>query len=293
MGYAALRARLRARFELGQHPLRFTGQTVRDAAAMELAFESADGERITGLMLRPEMGERLPAVVVIHAHGNRYEIGARELIEGRPSQPSPIGPALLERGIATVCIDMPCFGGRAGVTEQAAAKAALWRGRSLAGQMLGELSSLLDWMSSEPWIDSRRIGIYGLSMGATLGYWLSAADERVAALAQLCCLADLDALMATGAHDLHGIYLSVPGLPGLARNGVIAGLVAPRPQLVCLGAQDPLTPPDAMEIALTDLREGYAQVPAALHILVDRESSHRETPEMRARVLEFFGRHLA
>jgi hypothetical protein len=136
------------------------------------------------------------------------------------------------------------------------------------------------------------IGLYGLSMGATLGYWLAAVEPRIAALAQLCCLADLDSLIASGAHDLHGIYLTVPGLPALARNGVIAGLVAPRPQLVCLGAQDPLTPPDALGLALADLQAGYAGATGALEVLVDPDAGHVETMAMRDRVLGFLARHL-
>ncbi len=40
-------------------------------------------------------------------------------------------------------------------------------------------------------------------------------------------------------HDLHGIYLTIPGLLEVAGNGEIAGLIAPRPQLICIGDRDP------------------------------------------------------
>jgi hypothetical protein len=158
--------------------------------------------------------------------------------------------------------------------------------------MPGELASQIDHFAADPRIDGRRIGLFGLSMGATLGGWLAAVDLRVAALAQLCCLADMEELIAAGAHDLHGLYLTVPGLPRLARNGVIAGLIAPRPQLVCAGALDRLTPPRALAHALADLHEGYANAPAALKVLVDPESGHVETPAMRRAVLDFFARTL-
>ena len=109
--------------------------------------------------------------------------------------------------------------------------------------MLGELSSAFDWLSARSDVDSARIGVFGLSMGATFGYWLGAAETRIAAVMQLCCFADFAELLRSGAHDLHGIYLTVPGLLDLAGNGEIAGLVAPRPQLICIGDLDPLTPP--------------------------------------------------
>lgn len=151
--------------------------------------------------------------------------------------------------------------------------------------MLGELSSQLDWLESDARFGS--VAIYGISMGATLGYWLAGVDTRVSAVVQLCCLADLDALMASGAHDLHGPYLTIPGLPTLARNGQIAGMIAPRPQLIGLGALDPLTPDDSRGIALGDVAEGYADAPTALSVTVEPNHGHEETPAMRAAVLQF------
>lgn len=281
----ALRRALAARFGIGGVRL---GAVVE--RAVEPGLRALDFGPMAGFLTHPLTPPPWPVVLVIHAHGNRYEIGARELIEGRPALAGPLGPALAARGMAALCLDLPCFGVRAGVSESAAAKAALWRGGSLAGQMLDELAAQVDWLER----DGRfgLIGVYGLSMGATLGYWLAAVEGRIAALAQLCCLADIEALIETGAHDLHGIYLTVPGLPALARNGVIAGLVAPRPQLVCLGGKDPLTPPGALAVALEHLRAGYAGCPAALEVLIDPEVGHVETPAMRARVLDFLAESL-
>ncbi|MBV0911793.1 dienelactone hydrolase family protein [Anianabacter salinae] len=278
-------AALRRHFEIGDHPLAFVTE-----ADGRVRFETLGGEAVDGFLILPDGPGPHPVVLVIHAHGNRHDIGARELVEGRPAAPEPIGPVLRARGIASLCLDLPCFGGRSSAVENAAAKAALWQGRSLAGQMMGELSSQIDWLAADPRFGP--IGVYGLSMGATLGYWLAAVEPRIAALAHLCCLADLDALIATGAHDLHGPYLTIPGLPRTARNGQIAGMIAPRPQLGCFGALDPLTPPGALSIALDDLRAGYAAVPDALEILIDRGVGHVETPQMRARVLSFFSRTL-
>ncbi len=276
---------LRRLFELDAHPLRFVSED-----AGRVVFETASGDPVGGFLCLPDGQGPWPVVIVIHAHGARYDIGARELTGGRPASPDPIGPAFAARGIASLCLDLPCFGDRAHLDESATAKACLWRGRSLAGWMLGELKSQVDWLEN----DSRftAIGVYGLSMGATLGYWLAAVEPRIDALAHLCCLADFAALIEEEAHDLHGIYLTVPGLLNTARNGEIAAMIAPRPQLACLGAQDPLTPPKALGIALDDLRAGYAGVDT-LDILLDPDARHEETPEMRRQVLAFFDQNLA
>ncbi len=282
--------RLTGMFGISGQTLTVIKETPEGPGRVRLACRIG-GAEVSGWLVMPETPPPWPVVLVIHAHGNRYDIGARELIDGRPAQPWPLGPDLTARGMAAVCLDLPCFGERAGVSESSGAKAALWRGGSLAGDMVAELVEQVDWRAG----DARfgRIGVYGLSMGATLGYWLAAIEPRIAALAQLCCPADMETLIASGSHDLHGIYLTVPGLPALARNGEIAGVVAPRPQLVCLGGLDPLTSPDAREVALQDLRAGYAGAEAALEVMLDPAVGHVETVEMRERVLAFLAWALA
>jgi dienelactone hydrolase len=289
--------RLRTLFEIGAHPL--TLEAITDLPALpgtvvqRLTFRTSAGASVRGVLCRPVTDAPGPVVLVIHAHGNRYDIGADELMQGRPALTSPPGPAFARLGFATLCLDMPCFGDRATETESAAAKRALWGGRSLAGQMLGENASALDWLAAQDWVRADRIGVFGISMGATLGYWLAAVDPRVAVLAHQCCLADFGALIASGAHDLHGIYLTVPGLPALASNGVLAGMVAPRPQFIGLGAQDPLTPPEALGIALDEVRAAYAAQGGNLVVHLEPDEGHRETPAMRAALLAFMARELA
>ena len=236
-----------------------------------IGFATAAGEAVEGFLLEPEGGGPAPAILYIHAHGGRYDIGAREVLDGREALAGPIGPELARAGFRVLAIDMPCFGGRAGTQEGAAAKAALWYGRSLAGQMLGELASALDWLAGDPGTDPGRIGVFGLSMGATLGYWLGAVEPRLAAVAHLCCFADFAPLVASGAHDRHGHYLTVPGLLGIASNGEIAGLIAPRPQFVGLGEADALTPPEAVAPALASLRAAYAAAGAEAALRVHLE----------------------
>ncbi len=154
----------------------------------------------------------LPAILYIHAHGGRYTIGSAELTDGRPALQSPLGPVLASMGYLVLSIDLPCFGARAAASESAAAKARLWYGQSLAGQMLGELSAAVGWIASRDDVDRARIGAFGLSMGATFAIWLAAVDQRLGFVAHECCYADFATLVETGAHDRHGIYLVVPGL---------------------------------------------------------------------------------
>lgn len=248
---------------------------------------------VPALYLRPAGPGPFPAVLYCHAHGNRFDTGAEELIRGRPALLSPYGPTLADHGIASLAIDLAPFGARQGEgPEGALAKAALWQGRSLMGRMLTELDAAFGWLAARPDIDATRIATLGLSMGGTHAYWLAALEPRIAACAHLCVFADIAPLVASGAHDLHGPYMTVPGLLAEADMGDVAALVAPRPQFVGLGGADPLTPPAAYEPALVRLRAAYAGQPGALDILIETSTGHVETPLMRRRVLKFLARHL-
>jgi dienelactone hydrolase len=288
---------LKALFEIDRHPLSFeVSKRLPGGSGWQLdrlQFRTRLGEPVRGVLCRPLLQGAVPVVLVIHAHGNRHDIGADELMQGRPALAGPVGPALAALGLASLCLDMPCFGDRAGVTESAASKAALWWGRSLAGQMVAECHSAVDWLTAQPWVRPDRIGVFGISMGATLGYWLAAVDRRVRALAHECCLADFSALIEAGAHDLHGIYLTVPGLLQITSNGQLAGMVAPRAQFIGLGDLDPLTPPDAMARALDEVQAAYAATGGRLVIFREAEHGHVETPAMRAAMLEFMADALA
>ncbi len=277
-------------FEVDRHPLRPVSREQSAAAGIvteQLVFD-ADGEAVRGFLTRPETESSGPAILYIHAHGGAYHIGASELLDGRPALQGPLGRELAVAGYATLAIDMPGFGLRTHASESALAKARLWHGRSLAGQLVGEQASALGWLAAQPFVDAKRIGCFGISMGATLGYWLSAVDARLSCVAHLCCFADFDALIEAGAHDRHSIYLTVPGLLDVASNGVIAGLIAPRPQLICIGDLDPLTPPLAVDRALAEIRRAYAASPEQLVLVRDPDTGHVETPAMRQAVMKFF-----
>ena len=289
---------LRRSFEIGRHGLREVAREVSEAVGHtveRVTFETDAGEPVRGLVTRPPDVVHAPAILYLHAHGGRYGIGADELLDGRPALQSPLGPVLAAMGFVTLAIDMPCFGARATTSESALSKALLWRGKSLAGQMIAEQSAALGWLAAREDVDAGRIGAFGISMGATFGYWLAAVEPRIACVAHLCCYADFAAMIETGAHEGHGIYLTIPGLLNVASNGEIAGLVAPRPQLICIGDRDPLTPPAAVDIALAETRAAYAAAGASDRLILHREqeTGHCESPAMRRAVLAFFASQLA
>lgn len=248
---------------------------------------------VRGILTRPlEVEGRLPAILYGHSHGGRYDIGADELLEGREYLLDPLGPVFARAGYVTLCIDMPVFGKRATVSESSASKALLWHGKGLFGQMLCDHSAALTYLASRPEVDPARIGAFGISMGCTLSYWLAAMDERIAAVAHLCCFADLRTMIELGAHDGHGVYLVVPGLLNETDAGAIGALVAPRPQLICIGEADGLTPPAAVALAWEETSAAYANHPGVLQLVSEPGVKHQETPRMREAALAFFANNL-
>lgn len=269
-----------------------TEEPMGDYVIEHLRFRIGEDE-VRGILTRPSNVEgRQPAILYGHSHGGGYAIGARELLDGREYLVSPLGPVFARAGYVTLCIDMPIFGERATVSESFAAKKLLWHGKSLFGQMLCDHGAALSYLAGRDDVDAGRIGAFGISMGCVLSYWLAAIDKRIAAVAHLCCFADFRTMIELGAHDGHGIYLTVPGLLREADGGTIAGLVAPRPQLICVGEADPLSPPEAVTRAMEDLRPAYAIVPEMLEFLSEPDVGHQETETMRAAVLDFFERRL-
>jgi dienelactone hydrolase len=256
----------------------------------ELRLDLGGDRPVRGLLTRPLAASgRLPGVLYCHAHGAKYGIGAAELTNGWASLIGPYGPLLAGRGFVTLSIDMPTFGERQEPVEDALSKALLWQGKTLMGEMLGDLLAAFEYLAARNDVDLRRIAAFGLSMGATHAFFLGALEPRFNRIAHLCCYADWAALIEIGAHDLHGHYMTVPGLLAKTSIGAIAGMIAPRPQLICVGETDPLTPPEAVTRAYAETLSAYRAAGAedSLRLIVEPDSGHAETPRMREAVLAF------
>jgi len=265
-----------------------------DYVVETLLFEVESGPSVRGFITRPnDATHRHPALLYMHSHGGKYDIGADELLKGH-DYIGPLGPIFARAGYVTLVIEMPLFGTRANFTESALSKALLWRGKTLMGQMLSELSGALSYLAARPDVDPDRIGGFGMSMGCTHGFMLAALDDRIKAVAHLCCFADYDVLIDLGAHDRHGHYMTIPGMLAETSVGEICGAIAPRPQLICIGEADDLTPPSAVYKARVETETAYSVVghPEALTIFIEPGVKHQETPAMREKVLGFFRENL-
>ncbi len=151
---------------LSEQPLR---------AGRRLNLELRTGEEpIPGALLLPSSASataRVPAVLLLHGLTADKEMMART-----------IGLALVERGIASLSLDLPLHGGRAtGSVRQSLGSGAMelvrhWR-TAMAEADLG-----LSYLGARAEIDRERLAAVGYSLGSFLAGALAARDRRVKAL---------------------------------------------------------------------------------------------------------------
>ncbi len=220
-----------------------------DYVRHDVRLDDGAGARIPASFVVPRAGTPPhPAILWLHAHGSRYEIGRDELFRPWPGPETP-AVALTRRGFAVLAIDARAFGARRGQgpggpdergrdEETSLAKAFLWAGTSLWAAMVRDDLVALDWLAARPEIDARKIGATGFSMGSTRAWWLAALDDRVAATACVGCLTRYHDLLRARALRRHGIYYFVPGILRHFDSEAIVSLIAPRPLLTLTGDRD-------------------------------------------------------
>jgi len=252
-------------------------------------------EPVPAYLLRPlSVRGRAPAILYNHYHAGRYDLGKDEILTAKPERGLPAyADTLAELGYCALCLDMWAFGERAARSEMDLFKEMLWKGRVLWGMMVYDSLRGLDYLIRRPEVDPRRIGALGMSMGATMAWWVAALDTRVKVCVDICCLTDFETLIETGGLSGHGIYYYVPSLLKHFSTADINALIAPRPHLALAGERDPLTPARGLDRIDEQLRQVYARLGCPQNWrLLRYDTGHVETAEMRREVTEFLRRHL-
>jgi len=107
-------------------------------------------------------------------------------------------------------------------------------GRLLIGERLWDLMRCVDYLSSFKYVDKKRIGCAGLSLGGEMAMWLGAMDTRIAV--------EVSAGWLTTFEDLkkysHCPCWNFPGLIELVEVNDIFAMTAPRPVLCQNGVND-------------------------------------------------------
>jgi dienelactone hydrolase len=247
---------------------------------------------------------KVPVVLGLHGHGS-----SKENIFGYNSNTAQNVLALLiSNGYAVMAIDSYFNGERRGLgpagtnemqargsdQEMSQFKINLWFGRSLWGMQLRDEQIALDYLETRSEIDSEKIGVEGMSMGATRSWWLAAIDERVKVVVGSACFTRYEELIEQRQLRAHGIYYFVPGMLNHFDTELVMGLIAPRPYLALTGDSDKGSPLDGMYVLEEKLNEVYGLYDRGEHFksIIYKNTGHVYTDEMKMEMLEWFNKYL-
>lgn len=247
--------------------------------AQKLALNITDDNRIAALMLTPKSPGPHPAIVLLHDHGSKFDIGKEKMIRpwNDPARLTSaqawadkffsgrfVGDELAKRGYVVIAIDSTGWGDRGPMVyeqQQALASNYFNLGRSLAGEVAYEDMRTVDFLASLTNVDKTRIGVLGFSMGGYRAWQLAALSEKVAATAVISWFGTWNGLMQPGNNVLRGqsaFYMLHPGVSARLDIPDIASIAAPKPMLIYSGGKDKLFPPQAVEEAFDKVHKVWA-----------------------------------
>ncbi|TDC76728.1 dienelactone hydrolase family protein [Streptomyces hainanensis] len=231
--------------------------------------------RARGLLLLPHGRGPFPAVLLLHDHGSRFDIGKEKLIrpwgdEARLASAEAwsaryfsgrfVGDELAARGYAVLAVDTLGWSDRGPLTyedQQALAANFYNLGSSLAGLTAHEDVRAAAFLASLPQVDGGRVAALGFSMGAYRAWQLAALSRDIGAAVAVCWMTTLREMMVPGNNTLRGqsaFHMLHPGLYRHLDIPDVASLAAPRPMLFHAGAQDGLFPPEGVAGAFDRMR---------------------------------------
>lgn len=266
-------------------------------------FDNEAGSNVPGYLVVPKnLTGKVPAILYCHWHGGQYDNGKEELFKTAHTPEMP-AETLARRGYVVIAIDAYCFGERngrgpgqekGGSGEMTASKFNLWLGRSLWGMILRDDLMALDYLLSRPEVDTARVGVTGISMGATRSWWLMALDERIQAGVAVACLTRYQDLIQAGGLKHHGIYYYVPGMLKHFDTEAVISLIAPRPILFMTGDQDAGSPVAGIRTIETRVRpvyQLYEKEPQFRNVIYPGVG-HVYLPEMWKAMLRWMDQHV-
>ncbi|MDR7274847.1 dienelactone hydrolase family protein [Catenuloplanes atrovinosus] len=240
-----------------------------------VAFDLTRYSRVRAALLTPDRPGPHPAVLLLHDHGARFDIGKEKLVEpwydearlasarewtARLMSGRFAGDELAARGYAVLAVDTLGWGDRGGLVydqQQALASNLYELGGSPAGLAAREDVRAAAFLASLPQVDRRRVGVIGFSMGGFRAWQVAALSDHVAAAVSACWLTTVADMMVVGNNTLRGqsaFWMLHPGLTRHLDIPDVATIAAPKPLMAFGGELDTLFTPAGVAAAHARLR---------------------------------------
>ncbi|MGP9800671.1 dienelactone hydrolase family protein [Rheinheimera sp. NSM] len=315
------RAALREALLWPDEPVDFAAELVKNEArdgysAQLWSVQLTKQSRVQLMLLQPDVAKPAPAVLLLHDHGARFDIGKEKWLQPFATDmrlPAAqqwadkyfsgnfVGDALAKQGYLVLAADTFGWSDRGPVefsAQQSLAANMFMLGRSLAGMAAYEDLRLVQFIKQLPQADSNRLAVLGFSMGAFRAWQLAALTDDIKAGVAVAWLNSYRHLITPGNNILKGqsaFYMLHPGLAAKSDIPDIAALAAPKAMLFINGGKDKLMPQAGVKQAYAQLAKVWQAHGAAdkLATTLYPQYGHEFNAEQQQQVFSWLATQLA
>ncbi len=283
--------------------------------AQKLAVSLTVDSRVLAYLLKPKQCSKAPAVLLLHDHGARFDIGKEKMIEPFRSDGAVrdtarmwvqlnyggkfIGDELAQRGYVCFATDALNWGHRGGAgyeDQQALASNLLNMGMSYAGLVAWEDIRCADFLATLPFVDTTRIAAIGHSFGSYRTWQLAALSDRIACGIAVCWIGTNKGLLEPGNNRTRGQSAFTTTHPGLSLHldlPDVAGIACPKPMYFINGKYDKLFPQSDVEEAYAKMRSIWKSQNAEHNLVTELwDSGHVFSAEMQEHAFKWLDQQL-
>lgn len=301
------------------YAMEVTDREQRDGyEASKIRFNLSEWSRVPAYLLVPEGKGPFPAIVLLHDHGAHFSIGKEKMV--RPFHVAPevmedadqwasqcydgqyVGDYLARHGYVVLAVDALFWGergrkeGTSYDAQQALASNFLQMGASWGAFINVDDMRSAEFLASLPFVDKKRVGSLGFSMGAYRSWMLAALTDVVRASASICWMNTTEHLMTLTNNQNKGgsaYAMLIPALRRYLDYPHVASIACPKPTLFFNGTQDKLFPIEGVRDAYREMEAVWQSQGASDHLVTKLwDEKHFFNKEMQKETLEFFDRWL-
>ena len=250
-----------------------------------LSYEVQPGDFAPAYLLKPkDIAPPYPVMICLqgHAPGMYISIGdarterdAKLIAGGRD-----IALQAVANGWAALTIEQRGFGEQAeeGVICNDLSLRALMRGRPMLGQRVFDVMRGIDFIETQPDLDTGRIASMGNSAGGTVSYFAACVDPRIQLAVVSCSFCTYERSWLKYHHCACG-YL--PGLLEVADMPELAKLIAPRDLIIVAGKEDYIADIEGVRAGFATAQRYYQEHDALDNLtLLEGDGGHQFYPEL-------------
>lgn len=301
------------------YAMEVTDREQRDGyEARKIRFNLSEWSRVPAYLLVPEGKGPFPAIVLLHDHGAHFSIGKEKMV--RPFHVAPevmedadqwarqcydgqyVGDYLARHGYVVLAVDALFWGergrkeGTSYDAQQALASNFLQMGASWGAFINVDDMRSAEFLASLPFVDKKRVGSLGFSMGAYRSWMLAALTDVVRASASVCWMNTTEHLMTLTNNQNKGgsaYAMLIPALRRYLDYPHVASIACPKPTLFFNGTRDKLFPIEGVKDAYREMEAVWQSQGASDHLVTKLwDEKHFFNKEMQKETLEFFDRWL-